>query len=141
MKTVIALVLLSVCAVAQQTANEKAAWQGEENYWRYIKSGDKAAFMALWSDRFAGWPAPMRSTATKSDIEKTFAGRVGSEAQLTPLSVREYGPDIVIAFYRGTVTRDGKTTTSRFTHTWMRSGDKWQIIGGMSANEDGSVNK
>src|SRR5947209_6243985 len=37
MKTIIVALLLTTCALAQQTANEKAAWQGEENYWQHIK--------------------------------------------------------------------------------------------------------
>ena len=34
---------------------------------------------------------------------------------------------------------DARTDTLRITHTWLRTGDTWQIIGGMSApvNSDG----
>jgi len=49
--------------------------------------------------------------------------------------------NIGIAFYLLTGSyenRDGDRTTisDRLTHTWMKDGGKWRIIGGMSANHE-----
>ena len=139
MKPIIVALLLTTCELAQQTANEKAAWQGEESYWRYLKAGDKASFMALWSDRFTGWPRMESAPTGKQRIGELVPAITPTDYKLTPLSVREYGNQIVITFYRVTSTSNAATVTARITHTWMRNGDKWQIIGGMSASEDGGT--
>ena len=55
-----------------------------------------------------------------------------SDYKLTPLSVREYGKDIVMTFYCAKTTVDGKTTEERLTHTWQRENGQWQIVGGMA---------
>jgi len=64
--------------------------------------------------------------------------------KLEPLSVREYGKDVVVTLYRATVQsvdRTGtneNTHTSRLIHTWMKTERGWQIIGGMSAEDQTS---
>ena len=64
--------------------------------------------------------------------------------KLEPLSVREYGKDVVIALYRATVHSmdaagtNENTRTSRLIHTWMKTEKGWQIIGGMSADDQTS---
>jgi len=58
--------------------------------------------------------------------------------KLEPLSVRQYGNDIVIVMYRARSRRagskDGADVMSayRMTHTWMKTDQGWRIIGGMS---------
>ena len=133
MKILFALLALTALSYAQQTANEKAAWQQEEAYWRLLKANDKPAYMNLWDERFTGWPRFEDAPVPKSGIDQSF--RSVPDYKLTPLSVREYGDNIVIAFYRAAVTRDGNTRTFRMCHTWRRNGNTWQIIGGMSADD------
>ena len=139
MKILCAVLLLSTIALSQQTANEKAAWQQEEAYWRLLKAGDKAAYMDLWNDRFTGWPRTQQNPVPKSGVAESFTERLPlSDYKLIPLSVREYGDNLVIVFYRATMTRNGETRTNRMTHTWMREGNTWRIIGGMSADDASS---
>lgn len=134
------LVCLSFCAVAvgQQTPSEKAVWQEEETYWRLLHDNQKTAYLALWDDRFVGWPRFESNRTGKDGIASSFFAPV-SEYKLLPLSVREYGKNVVITFYRASITRSGVTRTSRLTHTWMRSKAGWRIIGGMSADDVSSL--
>ncbi len=125
--------LLSIPAVAQQTKNEKAAWQGEEAYWKMLHDGDKEGYMALWDERFVGWPRCENAPIGRDGIAANFAP--GAEYKLQPLSVREYGDDIVITFYRALVTRKGATHSNRLSHTWRHSKTGWHIVGGMSAED------
>lgn len=138
LKIKVSVLCLLFCAAAlgQQTRNkdEKAVWQQEEAYWQFLHTNQKAAYLALWDERFVGWPRFAPSPEGKGTIASDFFATV-AEYKLEPLSVREYGKNIVITFYRASVTRNGATHTSRLTHTWMRSQSGWHIIGGMSADD------
>ena len=134
MKAILACLIFCAVAVGQQTRSEKAVWQQEETYWRLLHDNQKTAYLALWDERFVGWPRFEANPAGKDSIASGFFAPV-SEYKLVPLSVREYGKNLVITFYRVSITRNGVTRTSRLTHTWMRSKAGWQIIGGMSADD------
>jgi Protein of unknown function (DUF3225) len=79
-----------------------------------------------------GWPRFEANPAGKDKIASTFFAPV-SEYKFLPLSVREYGKNFAITFYRASIT--GVTRTSRLTHTWKRSKSGWRIVGGMSADD------
>ena len=133
-KVIVFCLLPCVVALGQQTHNEKAVWQQEEAYWQLLHDNQKTAYLALWDERFVGWPRFEANPSGKDKIASTFFATV-SEYKLVPLSVREYGKNIVITFYRASITRNGVTHTSRLSHTWMRFKSGWRIIGGMSADD------
>ena len=132
-KTIVVCLFFCTIAVGQQTPHEKVVWQQEEAYWQLLHDNQKTAYLALWDERFVGWPRFEANPAGKDKIGSSFLPV--SEYKLVPLSVREYGKNIVITFYRASITRNGVTHTSRLSHTWMRSKSKWRIIGGMSADD------
>jgi|ERR1051326_5103451 hypothetical protein len=137
-KTKVIAVTLLFCtvALAQQARNkdENAVWKEEQAYWQFLHTNQKAAYLALWDERFVGWPRFEPSPVGKENIAYGFVAAV-ADYKLEPLSVRGYGKNIVITFYRASVTRKGVTRTSRLSHTWMRSKSGWHIIGGMSADD------
>src|SRR5437763_6426678 len=55
--TVLAILCNISHVLAQQTASEKAAWEQEQAYWRYVESGDQTGFRTIWADDFIGWPS------------------------------------------------------------------------------------
>ncbi len=138
---------------AEQEANaslklspaEQEVWAQEETYWRSLKADDRDTYLRLWDERFVGWPRYEGAPAGKEKIRQDYAPGTTVRAKLVdyklePLSVRAYGNDIVIAFYRATMRRErngqAETSTSRLTHTWMRTDQGWQIVGGMSADDN-----
>jgi len=144
---------------AEQKANaslelspaEQEVWTQEETYWRSLKADDRETYLGLWDERFIGWPQYEGAPASKEKIRQEYApgttarGKV-LDYRLEPLSVRSYGNDVVITFFRATVTRgkpngEVETHTSRLTHTWMKTDQGWRIIGGMAAgvNQDATV--
>jgi Domain of unknown function (DUF4440) len=135
-KIITACLLFCTIALAQQTRNkdEEAVWQQEQAYWQFLHNDQKAAYLALWDERFIGWPRFAPNPEGKDTIASDFFAPV-ADYKLEPLSVREYGKNIVITFYRASVTRNGTTRTSRLSHTWMSSKSGWHIIGGMSADD------
>jgi len=124
---------------------EQAAWKGEETYWQFQKADDRDAFLALWDERFVGWPrrtsVPVDKDKMREDLKRAPDRKV-LDYKLEPLSVREYGGNVVITLYRATVHstdnngNDGQTRPYRLTHTWMKTGQAWQIIGGMSSADN-----
>jgi ketosteroid isomerase-like protein len=127
----------------QEAANtSEQVWSAEEAYWRYVQSQDWQHYLALWSDDFAGWPLindhPIAKTDISLQIQSGWLSRViGYDLQRE--SVQVYGP-IGIAFYRVKIClrnpdHSESTTTARIMHTWMKKGDVWQIVGGMSADD------
>ncbi|HYL61901.1 MAG TPA: nuclear transport factor 2 family protein [Candidatus Methylomirabilis sp.] len=141
------ILLLTLCIPAR--AQKASALVGsaaeicaqEEAYWKYVQAHDADRWTALWSDDFVGWPMskahPVGKAGGVSDFKsgKSF-GRVLSY-QLQRESVDIHG-SIGITFYRAIVrvrNDDGteSTSTVRLTHTWMKQGRVWRIVGGMSA--------
>jgi ketosteroid isomerase-like protein len=124
---------------------EKEVWAQEEVYWRSLKADDRETYLRLWDERFVGWPRFEAAPAGKEKIRQDYAPGTTVRAKLVdyklePLSVRAYGNDMVIAFYRAILRRErngqAETSRSRLTHTWMRTDHGWQIVGGMSADDN-----
>ncbi len=124
----LSLFLVNIAAFAQSTAAEKEVWAREQEYWRYVKAGDSAAFKTLWSEHFTGWPDSAPKPVDKSHIDVWKI----SDYTLTPLSVLEHGKDTVMTFYCAKFTEEGKTVEERMTHTWQRENGQWLIVGGMA---------
>jgi ketosteroid isomerase-like protein len=130
-------------ALPKMSAREREVWEQEEAYWRDLKTHDKRAFLSLWHEQFVGWPrvelAPIQKDqiALQPNMRRRFL-----EYKLEPLSVREYGDNLVVTFYRCTARStdenggDEQTQSTRLTHTWMKTAQGWQIIGGMGSQDN-----
>lgn len=134
---------------AKSSATEQV-WAGEEAYWRYVKSHDVKDYLALWSERFMGWPIVDEHPAGKRSLEAVLRGPGASLGnviayKLQRESVRQHGP-VVITYYRVTVTRreangSESTITYRLSHTWLKEHGVWQIVGGMSTVDPPAKNE
>lgn len=128
-------------------AGEQAVWRLEEDYWRFVSAGDIDSYVKLWHDDFVGWPCFERTPAGKQDIGKWVRdirnNRWKLSYQLKPLANQSFGDDVVVVHYAaeyvydyGDGTQSGAGIWRKFTHTWMRVGEGWQIIGGMCAAQE-----
>src|SRR5437762_9999798 len=115
MKTII---LMSFLALACTTAyaqdsrkDEETLWKLEHDYWHFVEANDLAAYSKLWHKDFLGWPSVSSAPVRKDHITDWITFRW--------------------------VDKDGTgaSHTLRITHAWVRSGQDWQIIGGMSMPE------
>lgn len=124
--------------------DEQAVWRLEEDYWRYVKEQDLDRYLALWHERFVGWPGFSATPMGKANIADWIAPLHADPArvfdyELIREAVRSFGDIVVVHYLVWQVYRDVKTskvlerTPRRITHTWQRQGDSWQIITGMSA--------
>jgi ketosteroid isomerase-like protein len=139
---------LSPCAAqSQSSADEQSLWKLERSYWDYVQANDLTSYRALWHKDFIGWPAVSAAPVNKEHItdwitSQTSQGRTFKTVEFKPASLHVNG-DVAVTYYRVTykwMNRDGDaaTITIRVTHTLLRDGKDWHIIGGMSMPENES---
>jgi hypothetical protein len=125
----------------QESASVASVWSREEEYWRLVKSGDVDNYVALWHDRFIGWPCgqdhPMRKASIGDWVREVRDKHIQVDSNLIREGAEDFG-EVVVVHYRFTRVDtypdgkvEGKGKESKITHTWMKVGGKWQIIGGM----------
>ena len=141
--TAVILSSLFAIVVSSVSAQEDEVWQMEENYWKYVQAGDVEKYRSLWNDEFVGWPSSMSQPARKTNIGDWVVRIRDEKIQVSYDLNREavqYFGDVAVVHYTtpiiyrlsdGTVTGEGQLL--KFTHTWKKFGDQWQIITGMCA--------
>jgi ketosteroid isomerase-like protein len=112
-----------------------------------VSTGDVDAYVQLWHEDFVGWPCFELEPKGKADIGSWVREIRDKQWKLTyvlkPLANQSFGDDVVVVHYAAEYVYDyGDGTKSdaglwrKFTHTWMRMGDSWQIVGGMCAAQE-----
>jgi len=122
------------------SAAQKEVWQMEETYWKDVKESNVEHYASLWHPSFLGWPRDRDQPVGKKELnegtaKKMAAGRVVS-CEFLSKAVTVVG-NVGVTQYSVKATRVEKgggnvTYTSRVTHTWLKTGSTWEIIGGMS---------
>jgi ketosteroid isomerase-like protein len=147
-----ALLLLTLTAtgLAQDLAkDEQNIWNLEKAYWDYVKANDLEKYRALWHQDFVGWPSISAQPVHKDRITDWMTSNTSKGMKLQSYSIEQLAlkvtGEIAVDHYRikmnwsGSEATPAKTDTLRIMHTWIRTHETWQIIGGMSApvNEKG----
>jgi len=143
--TALGSVLLASCTGAPIAMEDDAEhlWHLEETYIKAHVEADHQTILSLWDEDFLGWPSRLQKPSGKDGGAEYLAKFFPNPMQLTPrlerLGVRLEG-NVAILFYRlhwggddgnGSIT----TATTRLTHTWVRRGSEWFILGGMDWSE------
>jgi ketosteroid isomerase-like protein len=124
-----------------QSRGVSEVWALEDDYWRYVKAGDVKSYVKLWHEQFIGWPCdqehPKRKSAIGDWVREIRDKKIKVASDLTREGAQDFG-DVVVVHYRFTRVDtypdgrvEGRGKLSKITHTWMRAGNTWQIIGGM----------
>ena len=138
------MVVIASSVYAQNLSpDQKAVWERELTYCRFLQNADLNGYMSLWDESFVGWPNHDPAPVTKSDIRQEVAAEIkaGDKVSCHPVLKRvNVLGDIAITFYvleLTTVKKDGKREEAkpRITHTWRKRNNEWKIVGGMSAAE------
>ena len=144
MKTLyaVAVLLCLLVPAAAQSTQATEVWRLEHRYWDSVKSNDLQTYRSLWNENFTGWPYSRPQPATKAHITDWITDYTSKGRHLDSFTLKQAATvdsnGIVITYYwitQNWVDKDGKSevTESRITHTWVKAGDTWQILGGMSA--------
>lgn len=138
------LLVLATAGFAQDSAKEEAqVWNLEKAYWEYVKTNDLEKYRALWHEDFLGWPFVSSAPLRKDHITDWITSNTSKGVRLQSYSIERLAihvtGDVAIDHYRIKATwannegAEVRTDAFRITHTWIRTHDNWQIIGGMSA--------
>ncbi len=129
---------------SQESESEQTVWTLEQFYWFQVQHNDLAGYLGLWHKDFLGWPSVSAKPVHKDHItdwitSQTSKGLKFHTAGLLPAGIQITG-DIAVTCYWMTFEwqdKDGKGTRQnlRVTHTWVKEGKDWRIIGGMSMPE------
>jgi Domain of unknown function (DUF4440) len=131
----------SITSSPPESASVSQVWGREADYWRFVKEGDVENYVSLWHDRFIGWPCgqdhPKRKVSIGDWVREVRDKHIQVDSTLTREGAEDFG-NVVVVHYRFTRVDtypdekvEGKGKESKITHTWMRVGDSWLIIGGM----------
>jgi ketosteroid isomerase-like protein len=130
---------------SQWSGDQKSVWGQEQAYWKYCQAMEMDQYLSLWHPRVVAWPSFYSVPAGKDNIgdwlmDRLKQGFTMKSYDLDPLAI-EVTDHVAVVHYRvkySWVDKAGKETpvASRITHTWIKNGDNWQIIGGMSAPVD-----
>ena len=114
-----------------------------------MKAKDLEKYRARWHENFLGWPYVSSAPTGKDHITDWITANMSKGVKLQSFSIEQLAiqvtRDIAINHYRikmvwaGPRPTESDTEVLRITHTWLRTGNTFQIIGGMSApvNADG----
>jgi len=144
LKAIPFLLTLATAAFAQDSANQEAqVWNLEKAYWEYVKTNDLEKYRALWHEDFVGWPFVSSAPVRKDHITDWITSNTSKGVKLQSYSIEQLAihvtGDVAIDHYRikakwaNNEGAEVRTDAFRITHTWIRTHDNWQIIGGMSA--------
>jgi ketosteroid isomerase-like protein len=138
--------LLTVPSQSQTEAanDEQALWNLEHSYWNFVQKNDLPAYLGLWHKNFVGWPSVSAAPVHKDHItdwitSQTSKGLALKAIEFKPAAVQVTG-NVAVTYYWMTYkwtdqAGKGETRTIRVTHTLVRDGSRWHIIGGMSMLE------
>ena len=134
---------MTIPSVAQGAENENAVWKLENAYWEYVKALDMDHYKGLWHENFVGWPYSSSQPARKDHITdwikaRTDKGTTLAWFELKPAESQATDNIVVTAYWLTELwavkAGHGEPFTQRITHTWIKTANGWQIIGGMSAS-------
>ena len=126
-------------------AAEQEVWEREVACWEHLKAGDLKSFLSLIHDDVMAWPNGRPAPVDKNAIFQHLVAILPAlqahalTVELKPLSIRVFDNVGVVqyeAHMRYATKPGGRTVrdeTQRYTRTWLRTGQGWQLIAGMSA--------
>jgi ketosteroid isomerase-like protein len=143
-KAILIFLLLASTAFAQNSAKDEAkVWPLEKAYWEYVKGNDLEKYRALWHENFLGWPFISSAPVRKDHITDWITANTSKGIKLQSYSIEQLAVqvtgDVALDYYRINATwtngegAEVRNDRLRITHTWIRTGGTWQIIGGMSS--------
>lgn len=137
-------ILVGSCTGASPSSDTDAdlLWGLEEAYLRAHREADHDAILALWDERFLGWPSRLPAATGKEGGPDYLVRHFPEPRQIKQRIERQgirFEGDVAILHYRVYSWVGDEATaqvsTSRLTHTWVKRGSDWRILGGMDWRE------
>jgi len=125
-------------------AVEREVWALEEAYLSAFENAKHDVIASMLHPDFLGWPRESERPSEKSDVarflEENYPKPLDLSFELDRAGIRVFG-NVVITHSLVTISGKnggaGHVQTVRITHTWIREGADWRILGGMSCTQHG----
>ena len=142
---IVALIALTFCslyclAIETNQSAEEEIWELEETYHNNYKSANHSGILAIYHKNFLGWPGresqPTRKSGMPAYLEQKFPEPRNDEIEIERKGI-QINNNVAINHYTlhvSSVNEDGERFKQSFnmTHTWLKEGGQWKILGGMS---------
>ncbi len=118
---------------------EQKIWEMEKNYWEFWIKGDIDGYMTIVHDDFIGWPASAKEPIEKEEgrdfVEKLLTQTKPINFDIKPLGISIIDNVAVVHYFLFWKDAEGNKVGKpyRITHTWIKQGGEWKVIGGMSS--------
>ena len=122
---------------------EEEIWALEEAYFASLYKADYEAVLALVHSQFLGWPGTVPQPIDKEGSARfmkqlipeptscTFKIERGGIRVMGEVALTQY----IIHVNCSDTAAVAKTQSSRITHAWVKEGDRWKLLGGMSYDQ------
>ena len=133
--------MLLACVACTTSGEPQDVWELEAGYWRYVEDRDAESYDGLFHEDFVGWQCAEPLPNGRADIGDwvralrdedatvTYELRKDAASQFGDVAVVHFGVTWAFEYPDGRV--EGEGVWQKITHTWMKTGDRWLIIGGM----------
>ena len=122
---------------------EEEIWALEEVYFTNLYKADHEGVLALIDSQFLGWPDSETHAIDKEGaaryMKKMFSKPVSCALRIEREGIRILA-DVAFTEYTIHVTINRAAgvkikRSSRITHTWVKRGSGWKVLGGMSFDQ------
>jgi hypothetical protein len=119
---------------------EEEIWALEEAYFTNLYKANYEGVLAIVHRQFLGWPGAVPQPINKEESARFMKQLVPKPTSCT-LKIERAGirllGEVALSQYIIYVNCSDtagvtKTQTSRINHTWVKEGDRWKLLGGMS---------
>jgi hypothetical protein len=115
-------------------------WALEEAYFVNLYKADYEGMLAIVHSQFLGWPAAVAQPIDKDESARFMKQLVPKPTSCTfkieQAGIRLLGEvaltQYIIHVSCGDIVGEPKTQSSQITHTWVKEGPRWKLLGGMS---------
>ena len=145
---ILALILLSYSQADSATTDrvnrrntvEEKIWALEEAYFTNLYQANYEGVLAIVHSQFLGWPGAVPQPIDGEESARFMKQLVPKPTSCT-LKIERAGIRLMeeVALTQYTIhvncSNSGdvmKTQSSRITHTWVKEGARWKLLGGMS---------
>jgi ketosteroid isomerase-like protein len=132
------LCFASAPAFAQQwNAEQKEVWGAIENVWEAFAQNDLQKVLTFFHPDYVGWhygaQFPSNLETGKKWMEHFLPKREMILYDLKPMVINVHGNTAVVYYLYTEVSKtekgDEKVSSGRWVETWVKEGNKWQVIG------------
>jgi len=122
---------------------EEEIWALEEAYFANLYQANYGGVLALVHSRFLGWPGAVPQPIDREESARFMKQLVPQPAscsfKIERAGIRLMGEVALTQYTLQVKCSDTagvtKTQSSRITHTWMKEGTGWKLLGGMSCDK------